>query len=95
MSLLMPHSRRLPTPQFAWLEITGFCNLSCRHCCADSSPQGDHGTMTETDWFRVIDELASMAVRDVQFIGGCSRGRGVPRRSCRFSPGWRDPSVSP
>lgn len=70
MSLLMPHSRRLPTPQFAWLEITGFCNLSCRHCYADSSPQGDHGTMTETDWFRVIDELASMAVRDVQFIGG-------------------------
>ncbi|WP_327703243.1 radical SAM protein [Streptomyces decoyicus] len=70
MGLLMPHPGRLPTPQFAWLEITGFCNLSCRHCYADSSPQGDHGTMTETDWLRVIDELASMAVRDVQFIGG-------------------------
>lgn len=37
MGLLMPRPGRLPTPQFAWLEITGFCNLSCRHCSADSS----------------------------------------------------------
>ncbi|MGW7248799.1 radical SAM/SPASM domain-containing protein [Streptomyces decoyicus] len=57
-------------PQFAWLEITGFCNLSCRHCYAGSSPQGDHGNMTAGDWRRVIDELAALGVGDVQFIGG-------------------------
>jgi MoaA/NifB/PqqE/SkfB family radical SAM enzyme len=57
-------------PQFAWLEITGFCNLNCRHCYADSSPQGDHGSMTDVDWFRVLDELAGLGVRDVQFNGG-------------------------
>ncbi|MGW9044685.1 radical SAM protein [Streptomyces lydicus] len=57
-------------PQFAWLEITGFCNLACRHCYAGSSPQGTHGTMTPADWQRVIDELAALGVRDVQFIGG-------------------------
>ncbi|MFF2810548.1 radical SAM protein [Streptomyces sp. NPDC058000] len=57
-------------PTFAWLEITGFCNLNCRHCYAGSSPQGDHGDMTDADWLRVIDELHGMGVRDVQFIGG-------------------------
>lgn len=63
--------RALPLrPQFAWLEITRFCNLNCRHCYAGSSPQGDHGDMTDADWFRVIDELNAMEVRDVQFIGG-------------------------
>lgn len=63
--------RSLPLrPQFAWLEITGFCNLNCRHCYAVSSPQGDHGNMTDADWVRVIDQLNAMGVRDVQFIGG-------------------------
>ena len=57
-------------PTFAWLEITGFCNLTCRHCYADSSPQGTHGDMSDADWTRVIDELCAMGVRDVQFIGG-------------------------
>ncbi|WP_432002993.1 radical SAM/SPASM domain-containing protein [Streptomyces sioyaensis] len=60
----------LLVPQFAWLEITGFCNLSCRHCYAGSSPQGDHGSMITADWQRVIDELAALGVRDVQYIGG-------------------------
>ncbi|MGW2326682.1 radical SAM protein [Streptomyces sp. NPDC001700] len=55
---------------FAWLEITGFCNEFCDHCYADSSPQGTHGTMTVDDWKQVIDQLADMGARDVQFIGG-------------------------
>ncbi|MGA4839925.1 radical SAM/SPASM domain-containing protein [Streptomyces sp. G45] len=63
------NARSLP-PTFAWLEITGFCNLKCRHCYADSSPQGGHGDMTDADWFRVVDELNELGVRDVQFIGG-------------------------
>lgn len=63
--------RALPLrPVFAWLEITGFCNLNCRHCYADSSPRGTHGSMADADWLRVIDELNGMGVRDVQFIGG-------------------------
>ncbi|REK90419.1 radical SAM protein [Streptomyces inhibens] len=70
MSLLAPRSPRRPVPQFAWLEISSFCNLECRQCYADSSPRGDHGTMTEGDWVRVMDELTALGVRDVQFIGG-------------------------
>ncbi|WP_369383959.1 radical SAM/SPASM domain-containing protein [Streptomyces sp. cg36] len=63
--------RALPLrPQFAWLEITGLCNLTCQHCYAHSSPQGDHGSMLECDWRAAIDELSTMGVRDVQFIGG-------------------------
>ncbi|MFG2098546.1 radical SAM/SPASM domain-containing protein [Streptomyces sp. NPDC048612] len=60
----------LLTPRFVWFEITGFCNLNCRHCYADSSPQGDHGTMALDDWFRVIDELASLGTEHGQLIGG-------------------------
>lgn len=58
------------SPQFAWLEVTGLCNENCHHCYADSSPKGDHGTMTVRDWVRVISQLSDMGTRDVQFIGG-------------------------
>ncbi|MFB4193207.1 radical SAM protein [Streptomyces carpaticus] len=64
------HPRHPLRPRFAWLEITGSCNLRCRHCYANSSPQGSHGTMTDADWLRVLGELAGLGVRDVQFIGG-------------------------
>ncbi len=53
-----------------WLELTGRCQLSCAHCYAASGPSGTHGTMTDDDWRRVIDEAAGMGVRLVQFIGG-------------------------
>lgn len=56
--------------RFAWLEVTGRCNLECTHCYADSSPRGTHGTMTVSDWAGTITQLAAMGARDVQFIGG-------------------------
>jgi MoaA/NifB/PqqE/SkfB family radical SAM enzyme len=55
---------------FAWLEITGKCQLACEHCYADSGPQGTHGTMRPSDWCRAIDELAALGTTMVQFIGG-------------------------
>lgn len=57
-------------PEFAWLEITGKCQLSCTHCYADSGPNGTHGQMTASDWQRVIEQLAALGVGMVQFIGG-------------------------
>jgi len=57
-------------PTFAWLEITGKCQLACEHCYADSGPNGTHGTMDEADWRRVIDEPTAQGVAMVQFIGG-------------------------
>ncbi|WP_223267572.1 radical SAM/SPASM domain-containing protein [Streptosporangium nondiastaticum] len=65
MSALPPLS-----PLFAWLEITEFCNLRCRHCYASSSPKGTHGDMATADWLRVIDQLRQLGVRHTQFIGG-------------------------
>lgn len=56
--------------RFMWLEITGKCQLECVHCYADSGPDGTAGSMTTNDWYRVIDEAASMGIRMVQFIGG-------------------------
>ncbi|MEV6238944.1 radical SAM protein [Lentzea sp. NPDC051838] len=56
--------------RFAWLEITGKCQLSCTHCYADSGPRGDEGALRTSDWFRVIDQLVSIGARSVQFIGG-------------------------
>ncbi|WP_405798110.1 radical SAM/SPASM domain-containing protein [Streptomyces sp. NBC_01506] len=55
---------------FAWLEITGKCQLECAHCYADSGPRGTHGTMESDDWRRVIEQLASAGATMVQFIGG-------------------------
>ncbi|MFI1013401.1 radical SAM protein [Streptomyces sp. NPDC020965] len=55
---------------FAWLEITGKCQLFCEHCYADSGPQGSHGLMESDDWRRVIEQLAARGVTMVQFIGG-------------------------
>ncbi|WP_228387387.1 radical SAM protein [Streptomyces katsurahamanus] len=58
------------TLRFAWLEVTGFCNLECTHCYADSSPKGTHGTMTPDDWKSAIDQLADLGTESIQFIGG-------------------------
>jgi MoaA/NifB/PqqE/SkfB family radical SAM enzyme len=57
-------------PPFVELEITGRCQLECRHCYAESGPRGDRGTMTTADWEHVIDQAATIGVEMVQFIGG-------------------------
>lgn len=56
--------------RFAWFEITGKCQLSCTHCYADSGPRGTEGVVRTSDWLRVIDDVASLGARSVQFIGG-------------------------
>jgi MoaA/NifB/PqqE/SkfB family radical SAM enzyme len=88
-AVLEPPTNTAPTGlTFLELEITGRCQLTCSsHCYAEAGPSRGHGSMTGEDWRRVIDEAGAMGVPTVQFIGGCSRGCGVPRRSCRFSLG--------
>lgn len=55
---------------FIWLEITGKCQLACVHCYADSGPQGDHGSMSDEDWFSVMRQARDVGVETVAFIGG-------------------------
>ncbi len=56
--------------RFVWLEITGKCQLYCRHCYAASGPSGTHGSMEAGDWLRVLDQAAELGASAVQFIGG-------------------------
>lgn len=57
-------------PPLLALEITGRCQLACRHCYAGSGSSGSHGTMTADDWRSVITQAAGIGVSRVQFIGG-------------------------
>jgi hypothetical protein len=49
---VVDRSREVPVGQtrFLWAELTGLCQLECRHCYASSSPAGTHGAMTRADW---------------------------------------------
>lgn len=60
----------MPDLRFVWLELTGRCSLLCGHCYANSGPKGTDGTMMPEDWLRVINEVAQLGGRMVQFIGG-------------------------
>jgi MoaA/NifB/PqqE/SkfB family radical SAM enzyme len=62
--------RPITTPGVIWLDLTRTCQLACAHCYNDSGPEGDHGTMTRTDWLRTIDQAADTGVRHLQLIGG-------------------------
>lgn len=44
--------------------------MSCEHCYASSGPSGSHGSMTGSDWVRVLDQAADLRVEMVEFIGG-------------------------
>lgn len=70
--------------RFVWLEITGKCQLTCVHCYAESGPTGSDGAMLPADWCRVIDEVARLGGRMVQFIGGEPTLHGaLPDLVCR------------
>ncbi|MFD7552196.1 radical SAM protein [Streptomyces sp. NPDC059816] len=61
-----------PVPlRFLSLELTTRCQLSCpSHCYAQAGPTGSHGSMSLTDWRRVISEAATLGTTTVQLIGG-------------------------
>ena len=50
---------------FLELEITGRCQLSCRHCYASSGPAGGHGTMTTGDWEDLLVATPGAGIKTV------------------------------
>ncbi|MFF7098474.1 radical SAM protein [Streptomyces rubradiris] len=57
--------------RFVSLELTQRCQFTCpQHCYAESGPTQGHGSMTDDDWRRVIDEAVALGTDTVQFIGG-------------------------
>lgn len=55
---------------FLELEITGRCQLSCRHCYASSGPTVGHGNMTTGDWEDLLVATPGAGIKTVQLIGG-------------------------
>lgn len=56
---------------FLWLELTNRCNLSCKHCYAESGPHaGTTDILGAKDWIFLIDEARDLGCREIQFIGG-------------------------
>jgi MoaA/NifB/PqqE/SkfB family radical SAM enzyme len=53
--------------RFLSLEITGRCQLTCPSLCyAASGPTRSHGSMSEDDWLRTIDQAVALGAEEVQ-----------------------------
>ncbi|MEU6895890.1 radical SAM protein [Streptomyces sp. NPDC046557] len=68
----MTTARKAPARlRFLSLEITGRCQLTCPSLCyAASGPTRGHGTMSDDDWLRTIDQAVALGAEEVQLIGG-------------------------
>lgn len=68
----MTIARKAPARlRFLSLEITGRCQLTCPSLCyAASGPTRGHGTMSDDDWVRTIDQAVALGAEQVQLIGG-------------------------
>jgi len=55
--------------RFAWIEITGKCNLRCIHCYNDSEPRTCN-EMSVSDYKMVVDKLIDLGIKQIQIIGG-------------------------
>lgn len=62
-------SKTLSAPLFVIWEITGGCNLKCRHCLSDSGRVG-RNELSTSECKRLIDDLANMKVFHISFSGG-------------------------
>ena len=59
----------LSSPVNVTWEITSRCNLSCIHCLSDSGP-AQNGELDLDQCLRVVDELATQKVFQINFGGG-------------------------
>ena len=49
---------------------TETCNLSCKHCYADCSPDKAAAELTSEEWVRFLDEIAELGVIYLYIEGG-------------------------
>lgn len=61
-----------PKLNFAWLEITEMCNMSCIHCYGKfGAPKYPaENKLNFEDWKRVIDTIKELGCNKIQLIGG-------------------------
>lgn len=55
---------------FAWIEITQNCNLTCRHCYENSSSCHIVPEMDMNDFYKAVTFLQNMNVNRIQLVGG-------------------------
>lgn len=51
-------------------EITNKCNSNCRHCCSNSSKEGNTDELSFEEVLKVIDDLSEWGIKEVYFTGG-------------------------
>ena len=55
--------------QSAYIHVTNFCNLTCRHCYRDSHLKSEHGVDTDS-MFIIIDRLKASGIKFLVIAGG-------------------------
>lgn len=69
--MFLPTIEQSELLDFAWIELTNRCNLSCKHCYSMSGPQaGDDDRISYEKYVETIREIYSLGCRKIQFIGG-------------------------
>lgn len=61
-----------PQLKYAWLEITGKCNLKCVHCYGQfgANHVKNKDYLSTEEWKTIIDTLIKNNCREIQLIGG-------------------------
>ncbi len=62
--------RQVPPPFLVTWSLTNECNLSCKHCYSESSPEGGYDDLTTDESLRVVDEIADWGIGLLVFDGG-------------------------
>ena len=62
--------QKFTTPLFAVWNITGRCNLRCRHCYQSSDPKAPADELTAEERLAVVDKLAAAYVPMLALAGG-------------------------
>ncbi|MBO5262012.1 MAG: radical SAM protein [Clostridia bacterium] len=55
---------------FAWLELTGGCNLKCLHCYEGNEHKVECNALTVQDWKRILSQLKEAGCKKIQLTGG-------------------------
>jgi len=76
----------LPAPMAVLWDLTGRCNLSCRHCIVSSDIEGPDGLSTDESR-RLVDEMAAFGVRQLILSGGEPLVRPDFLELCRYAAG--------
>ena len=57
-------------PEFAALEVTLRCDMSCLHCGSNATRRERPGSLTHEEWLQVVDELKGLGTRHFTLSGG-------------------------